>query len=322
MEPKLAVVPVRDPRILRLSEMYEPKKTVFATIELADFPGTTDKAEKGDMFSTEMLQHFRNMDALGIVLRNFTDDYDEAPDAVADLSVISDEFIMADLIVVENRLDKIEASNKRGMKTPEMQIEEKILLRIKAQLEENKPLRDLSFTVDESKQIRGFTFLTLKPWLLILNSGEKHFKQSPEIVEQLSKSHPVIEFAGKFEMELTQFTDVDEIALFMEDMGITDSARDRLAGTVYEILGYISFFTVGSDEVRAWNIFRGTKAQDAAGTIHSDLSRGFIRAECFTYDDLISAGDEKTIKTQGKFRLEGKEYIVQDGDIMSIRFNV
>ncbi len=158
--------------------------------------------------------------------------------------------------------------------------------------------------------------------MVILNSSEDSYHQNPETIQTISATYPIIEFAGSFEMDLAQLEDEGEARMFMEDMGISESARDRLTRIAYEILGYISFFTVGSDEVRAWNVRTGDNAVDAAGTIHSDLARGFIRAECFHYDDLISAGSEKGVRDIGKFRLEGKDYLVKDGDILNIRFNI
>jgi len=158
--------------------------------------------------------------------------------------------------------------------------------------------------------------------MIILNSDESGFGKNGDLLREIEKDHPVIEFAGKFEMELSSLNDPEEEEFFMADMGIQESARDRLTRLAYGLMGYISFFTVGSDEVRAWNIHEGNTAFDAAGTIHSDLARGFIRAECFTYDDIVARGSEKAIRKKGLMKLEGKNYLVQDGNILSIRFNV
>ncbi len=173
---------------------------------------------------------------------------------------------------------------------------------------------------EELKKIQGFQFLSLKPMLVILNSDENNYGNNEELLRLMQEDYKVIEFAGKFEMELAGLDD-EEARAFMEDLGIESSARDRLITFAYDMLGYISFFTVGEDEVRAWTITRGTPAVEAAGEIHSDLERGFIRAECFRYEELVEAGSEKGVKENGKFRLEGKNYIVQDGDILHIRFS-
>jgi ribosome-binding ATPase YchF (GTP1/OBG family) len=179
----------------------------------------------------------------------------------------------------------------------------------------------MTLSPDEERMVRGFQFLTKKPLMAILNSDEARYGKNEPMLAEISKTCRVIEFAGKFEMELSRL-DEDEAGLFMEDMGIRESAYRRLTTLAYETLGYISFFTVGSDEVRAWNVRDGNTALDAAATIHSDLARGFIRAECFSYRDFLQCGSEKGVRETGLFRLEGKEYRVQDGDILSIRFNV
>jgi ribosome-binding ATPase YchF (GTP1/OBG family) len=179
----------------------------------------------------------------------------------------------------------------------------------------------MTLSSEEARAVRGFQFLSQKPLIVILNADEETYGKNNSLVEHLREHHTVIEFAGNFEMELARM-DEEEAAAFMEDLGISDSARARLTRLAYETVGNISFFTVGEDEVRAWNIRRGQSALQAAGVIHSDLARGFIRAECFSYDDLIEGGSEKAVKQKGRFRLEGKTYPVQDGDILSIRFSL
>jgi GTP-binding protein YchF len=270
----------------------------------------------------EVLRLVRNVDALAMVVRNFADDMSGEPDPAEDLRMLGEEFLLADLIIAEKRLEKIEAGYKRGIKNPQIQAEEKVLRRISEQLNEMKPIREMEISDEERRIIRGFQFLTLKPIVVILNSSEETFGNSTGVVESISTQAPVVEFAGTFEMELAQLDSEEEARAFMEDMGITESARDRLTQVAYDVLGYISFFTVGEDEVRAWQICRGDTAVDAAGAIHSDLARGFIRAECFTYDDLTAGGSEKAVKEKGLLRLEGKDYVVKDGDVLSIRYNV
>jgi len=321
-EPNLAVVEVGDERVIRLTELYQPKKTVYATIELIDFVGFTAGSAKEGLFPPDLMQLIKNVDALALVLRNFEDDLNGSPTPLEDIEQIEIELLLSDLILVEKRLERIEQGYKRGLKTNALQIEEKVLRRIHEQLNQNLPIRDLVFDDSETKTIRGYQYLTSKPLLIILNSSEANFGKNQAILETIAQKSRAIEFAGNFEMELSQLADDSEAKMFMEDMGITESARDRLTQFAYDMLGYISFFTVGPDEVRAWNLHKGETAVDAAGTIHSDLARGFIRAECFTYDDLLKFGSEKGIRENGKFRLEGKDYPVKDGDILNIRFNV
>ena len=201
-------------------------------------------------------------------------------------------------------------------------MEEKLLRRIVDHLSGNRAISELDLDSEQEKIVRGFQFFTQKPLAVILNSDESGFGKNSDLLSEIEKKHRVIEFAGKFETELSALNDPEEEKLFMADVGIQESARDRLTRLAYGLLGNISFFTVGSDEVRAWNIHEGNTALDAAGTIHSDLARGFIRAECFTYDDLMVLGSEKAVREKGLMKLEGKNYLVQDGNILSIRFNV
>ena len=224
--------------------------------------------------------------------------------------------------MAEKRLEKIELGYKRGVKTPAVQIEEKALLKIRDFLQNNNPLINLELNPEEEKAIRGFQFFSAKPMLILINCNEDNINAWDETLKTFTeKGYYSYTIAGKFEEELSKLEN-EEAQMFMEDMGISESIRDRLTHWTYQLMGYISFFTVGPDEVRAWTIEKGANAVTAAGKIHSDLARGFIRAECFQYDDLITYGSEKALKEKGLFRLEGKDYIVKDGDILSIRFNV
>ena len=320
-EPNISVVKVLDERVDRLSEIYDPRKTVYATVEFVDFAGLGESAEREDTLSGAAMAVIKNMDALALVIRNFRDDLLGDPNPIEDLRMINDELIFSDLIVAENRLERIENGYKRGQRTDALVREEKSLRRISERLNRNQPIRDLVLSVEEEKAVRGFQFLTKKPIMVILNSDETRFVKKSSLISEIEKVQRVIEFAGKFEMELGQL-DEGEASLFMEDMGIPESAIRRVTNLAYEILGYISFFTVGADEVRAWNVRRGDTALDAAAVIHSDLARGFIRAECFSYEACLQYGSERSIREKGLFRLEGKDYRVQDGDILNIRFNV
>lgn len=322
-EPNLATVAVEDDRVKKLAEIYRPKKTTFASVDITDFAGFGDSTGERSAFPQQLLQLIRNNDAIAVVLRNFSTDMDGAPSPADDLSTIEEEFLLADHLIVENRLDRIAKAKRTGQFTPLMETELKLLTRLQSHLDAGNPLRSLQLPDEEEKTVRGFQFLTLKPVMLVLNSAEADFGRNEAALSELNERYPTIECAGNFEMELSQLSDGEEIEAFLADIGITGSARQRLAKTAYDILGYISFFTVGKDEVRAWNIRRGGSALDAAATVHSDLARGFIRAECFSYEDFIACGgDEKAVKEAGKFRLEGRDYAVKDGDMICIRFNV
>ncbi len=319
------VVEVFDPRIKEMSDAYKPKKTIYANIEYVDYPGMEEGAGSADLMKGAVGGLIKNSDAFAIILRNFNDDIVNSMQGEinpqSDLLSIDSELVINDLIIIEKRLEKIELGYKRGIKDNAIQLEEKILRKLVDKLNEEIPLRDVELTDDELKTIRGFQFLSLKPIMVIINSDDNNFGQNQELINKLSENYKVIEFAGKFECELKDL-DEEDAAIFMEDMGITESARELLTQISYELLGYISFFTVGSDEVRAWTIEDGTNAVDAAGKIHSDLARGFIRAECFNYKDWKELGSERAIREKGLFRLEGKTYIVLDGDVLNIRFNV
>lgn len=324
-EPNIAVVAVADPRVDRLKDMYRPKKTTYASIECVDFVGFSSGEDKKEIFSASELTLVKNADALALVLRNFNDDLIDGimgqPDPSADLGTIVTELVLSDLIMAENRLERIEHFVMRGAATPDMEIEKKALLKIRDALGNNALISSLDLSPDEVRQLRGFRFLTEKPLMVIVNSDENRFGKSGSLLAAIEESMPAVEFAGRFEMELSGLS-LEDAREFMEDMNIEASARDRLTMLAYRVLGYITFFTVGQDEVKAWTIREGDTAVDAAGTIHSDLARGFIRAECFSYDDLMELGSEKALRDKGLFRLEGKNYLVKDGDIMSIRFSV
>jgi ribosome-binding ATPase len=324
VEPNLAVVDVEDPRIDRLSEMYRPKRTIYATIDIIDFVGV-DRSEGKELFSGSAMNLLKSADALAVVVRNFPNDVLDSSlgpaDPVRDARAVNAELVLSDLVLIETRLERIAADHQRGKKTPRSQAEERVLQHLHEELGNDVPVRDIDLNEDQRRIISGFQFLTQKAVMVIVNSDEDRYGSSNAELDLIGADFPAIEFAGSFEMELSRL-EADEAAAFMEDMGITESARSRLTRLAYESLGLVSFFTVGPDEVRAWTIRRGETALDAAGTIHSDLARGFIRAECFPYDALMAAGSEKGVKEQGRFRLEGKEYPVADGDILNIRFSV
>ncbi len=323
-EAYLGIVPVLDARITKLAEIYNPKKTIYANIEYHDYPG---------IFSTEvdnpentLFSDIKSMEGFALVLRNFPDSELEElygkQNPETQLSRFEDEMIINDLIVAEKRLEKIELGYKRGIRTAAVQNEERVLRAICAHLQDNRPIRDMTLQPEEEKAVRGFQFFSQKPMLILINVSEDNYNSQNELKDRLAQRGYICEvIAARFEDELSKL-DEEEAAMFMEDMGIAESIKNRLSHLCYLLMGYLSFFTVGEDEVRAWTISKGDNAVTAAGKIHSDLARGFIRAECFKYDDIILHGSEKVLKEKGLFKLEGKEYLVKDGDIISIRFNV
>jgi hypothetical protein len=321
-KPNVAVIEVGDERITRLTQLYHPKKTTYATINIVDFAGFAEgSAPKNDSFGMQM-NLVRNLDAIALVIRNFGNDVTGSPMPVADIDTMVTEFILADMMVTEKRLERIAWSARRGKKSNTMQMEEKVLHKILEELYSGQPIRDLTLNTNEQKLINGFQFLTQKPFFIILNSGENNFGHNPRLMAEIEEKYKVIEFAGNFEMELAAFSNTQEAGLFMEEMGIAESAHDRMTRFAYEVLDHISFITVGTDEVRAWTLHNGDTALEAAATIHSDLCRGFIRAECFSYDDLMAFGSEKGIRDNGRFRVEGRNYKVKDGDILNILFSI
>ncbi|MGD2097885.1 MAG: redox-regulated ATPase YchF [Desulfobacterales bacterium] len=321
-EPNRAVLDVVDDRVKALCDMYRPRKTTYAAIELIDFAGLTQGAARQELFSSAAMALIKNMDAIALVVRNFENDLSEPPTPLQDIEKLEAELLISDLIIAESRLERVEKDCRRGKKAHLLEAEKRLLHRLIDHLNNNQPIRLLKLDAESEKMIRGFQFLTQKPAMVIVNSDENNFAKHSRQLEAVHQHYRVVEFAGKFEMELSQLEDQEEIALFMADIGIKESARDRLCKAAYELLGYISFFTVGADEVRAWSIKQGESAQAAAAKIHTDLARGFIRAECFTFNDLIAHGSEKQLGAKGLLRLEGKNYIVQDGNVLNIRFNI
>jgi len=323
-EANVGVVQVLDPRVSRLSELYKPKKTIYAHLEYRDYPGIfSAHTENAD---NALFSDIKTCEGFVLVLRDFADEELDGltgpADPLKDLAAFEEEMVLTDMIVAEKRLEKIELGYKRGVKTPAIQQEEKLLREVVAQLQEGKALRGMDLAPEEARLLRGFRFFSQTPLLVLLNCSEDGFTAREDLVDSIRQKGFMCEaIAGRFEEELSKLEE-DEAAAFMEDMGIAESIRDRLTHLCYRLMGYISFFTVGEDEVRAWTITSGDNAVTAAGKIHSDLARGFIRAECFKYDDLITHGSEKILREKGLFRLEGKEYIVKDGDIISVRFNV
>ena len=324
---QIGIARVPDPRLGALTTMYEPEKTTPATVRYVDVPGIPEEHRQGE--AAFNLPELRSADALMVVVRAFADESVAHPmgsvDPIRDLRHIEEEFILQDQLVVERRLERIRKDLAKR-KVPELEREGLILERCLEVLESERPLRAEDFSADELKQLRGFTFLSLKPVLVVVNVGDDEMAEDPFTNEVWAqwRDRPGMAFTrvcATLEHELSQL-DGAEIAPFMEEYGITDRAIDRVIRESYRLLGSISFFTVGEDECRAWSVSTDTPAVIAGGVIHSDIERGFIRAEVVPCDALLEAGSLSACREQGTLRLEGKTYAVQDGEVVHFRFNV
>jgi GTP-binding protein YchF len=324
----IGISKVPDARLDRLTAIFNPKRRVPATIEFTDIvaAGRTGAAALVDVAG------YRNADALVHVVRAFRDPSVPHPsgsvDPARDAQAMEDELILADLGVVERRLDRLDKDLKKH-KAADLERERDLLVRCRAALENGEPLRALGLSVDDGKQLRGFQLLSAKPLLVVINLDEADVAAAASVEEAakqtgltafLSRARTLaVPVCAKIELEIAALEPADADA-FLKDLGLTESGLDRVIRASYELLGYMSFFTVGDDECRAWSIPRQTVAQDAAGEIHSDIARGFIRAEVVAYDAFIARGSMHASREHGELRLEGKEYIVQDGDIINFRF--
>ena len=321
----IGVARVPDGRLDKLSDLYQPKKTTFASVEFVDVAAIGQEALK----ETAFLASLRQVDALIHVLRAFEDEsipHVGPIDPLRDIKNVEFDLMVSDLTQIEKRLERLEKDLKKG-RTNDLEHEQALLIRSKAALEKEQPLRELEMTNEEKKLIKGFMFLSQKPILYALNIGESttlgtdleaavsRFKLD-EVAHRPNAGATAI--CGKVEAELAEMED-EEAAEFLGSYGLNESGLVRLIRKSYELLGLISFFTAGEDECRAWTIPRGSKAPQGAGAIHSDLEHHFIRAETIRWDTLLEAGSEAAARAKGTLRLEGKEYIVQDGDVMHIR---
>ena len=310
-EVHLGVIKVPDARIDKLSVIFKPKKTTYAEIRFTDFPPNQGDEELKS--NNALVTQMREVDAITLVLRDFG--ADDKP--LKELNALLTEMILADLTVVENRRGRLKKEKARPQ-------EEALLDRCATALENEQSLRTLEFSADEENLASGFGFLSRKPSLVIFNRSEEKASAPLEAAYQEELTRRGLQglaLAGKAEMEIAQLEENDRAA-FLQEIGIKEPARERFIRASYALLELISFFTTGEDEVRAWTITQGTVARKAAGRIHSDIERGFIRAEVVAYDDFIVHGSEAKCKEAGKFRLEGKEYVVKDGDIIHFRFAV
>jgi GTP-binding protein YchF len=311
-----AVVEVPDPRVDKLSAMFNPKKTIYAKVTYADIAGLeTGSAKSG--ISGQLLNQLNQMDGLILIVRGFHDDSVMHPsgtvDPVRDVETMLTELLLNDLIAVERKLEKLVDERKKGGTDKVLNARQSELFeKLNKTLSDNKPLRDLEFTAEEQKELSSFGLLTRKPILTVFNMSEG------QAAPQVKLDHPSIALMGKLEMEIAQLP-AEDAEVFMQEYGIKELSLKKMINLSYDLLRVQTFFTVGEDEVRAWETKRGANAQESAGEIHTDLFRGFVRAEVVAYEDLISLGSMAEAKAKGKFRLEGKEYPVKDGDIMHVR---
>jgi len=340
--PNIGTVKVPDERLEKLSKIYLPKKTVPAEVTYTDVPGLTKGMSSGNdqQAQTQIFTHLRNAEALLHVVRAFEDENvshpDDSVDPIRDIDTAEIEFMIADLGIIEKRLKRIDRDIRKlsGTDRDRVRIEEQTLRWFQELLESETPLRAVEMSDDQEKVTRGYRFLSQKPQLILFNVGEENREDERKLIEMAHEkfqtsgqipgkipSRMASAICGKLEMELAQMEEEDA-ALFMDDLGIDEPGLNKMIRLSYRLLGVCSFFTVGADEVRAWTISENTPAQKAAGEIHSDLERGFIRAEVIRYQDHIKYGSIVEAKKRGVVRLEGKDYIVRDGDIMNIRFNV
>lgn len=330
IEPNVGVVSVPDERLDVLNKMYEPDKLTPAVIEFVDIAGLVRGASKGEGLGNKFLSHIRQVDAIVHVVRCFEDSnvlhVEGSIDPLRDMETIDLELIFSDLEMIDRRIDKTKKAIKGDKK---LEIELELLERIKATLEEGKPVRSLERTDDESLLIKTMDLLTEKPVIYAANMNEDNFKAGYDHLGNYIKlcnkakeeGAEVVPICAKIEEDLSGMEE-EEKEMFLEDLGLHESGLDRLIKASYKLLGLISYLTVGKPEVRAWTIEKGTKAPQAAGKIHSDFERGFIRAEVCSYQELIDCGSLTVAKEKGLVRSEGKEYVMQDGDIVLFRFNV
>lgn len=328
IEPNVGVVAVPDSRLEVLTKLYSSKKTTPASVRFVDIAGLVKGASKGEGLGNKFLEHIRQVDAIAHVVRCFEDanitHVADTIDPLRDIDTIQTELCLADLDVVDKRLAKVAKLLKSGSK--EARLEAEILERVKNSLNEAKPARSLDLTDDELFMIRDANLLTLKPTLYIANVAEEDLTEENSYVKKVralaaQEDAQVVVICAKVESEIAEL-DADEAKEFLTDLGLEASGLDRLIHAAFDLLGLMTFLTAGADECRAWTIKKGTPAVKAAGKIHSDIERGFIRAEIVNYDDLIKLGSVTAARDKGLVRLEGKDYIMQDGDVTYFRFNV
>lgn len=330
IDPNVGVVTVPDKRLDFLNNLYEPKSLVPTTFEFTDIAGLVKGASKGEGLGNQFLSHIREVDAIVEVVRCFEDKniihVENDIDPIRDIEIINVELMLSDLEIVDARIGRIE---KKATQTKDKDLlkELDILKRIKNGLEENIPVRRLDISEDDMKIINSFRLITAKPIIYMANISEEDLVNDRNIyvdkIREYAKAEnaKVITVSAKIEEELSELDD-EERDMFLSDLGVSSGGLDKLIQATYSLLGLATYFTAGKDEVRAWTFKKGMKAPECAGIIHTDFEKGFIRAEVMSYDDLEKYGDEKKVREAGRVRLEGKEYLMQDGDICYFRFNV
>lgn len=330
IDPNVGIVEVPDTRLQKLTELVQPKKTVPTTFEFTDIAGIVKGASKGEGLGNKFLSHIRQVDAICQVVRCFEDEnithVAGKVDPIEDIEVINLELILADLESVDKRIARVAKMAKQ--KDKEAMYEHDILLRLKEALENEQPARTVEFTEEEMRVVKMMHLLTIKPVLYVANVGEDEVADTSnnKYVQQVREfaandNAEVIVVCAKIESEIAEL-EGEEKAEFLAELGIAESGLDQLIRAAYNLIGLATYFTAGVQEVRAWTFVQGMKAPQCAGVIHSDFERGFIRAETVAYEDLLAAGNMTAAREAGKVRLEGKEYIVQDGDVIHFRFNV
>ncbi|MCR5787470.1 MAG: redox-regulated ATPase YchF [Bacilli bacterium] len=330
IDPNVGIVTVPDTRLEFLENLYIPKSTVPTTFEFTDIAGLVKGASSGEGLGNKFLSHIREVDAIVEVVRCFDDEnithVEGKTDPLRDIEIINVELILSDLEIIESRIEKIK-KKAETTKDKDALFEVNTLIKAQTALLDNKPLRLIEFDEEELLLLKPFNFITIKPLIYAANVDEETAvtgsnKYTEIVKEYASKENSgVIVMCAKMESELAELPDEDK-KVFLEEMGITNSGLDKLIFATYDLLGLATYFTAGTDEVRAWTFKKGMNAKKCAGIIHSDFEKGFIKAEVMSFDDLEALGDEKKVKEAGKLRLEGKDYIMQDGDICYFRFNV
>ncbi len=330
ISPNVGVVEVPDARVKRLSALFQPKKTIYTTFEFTDIAGLVKGASRGEGLGNQFLGNIRNTDAICHVVRCFADPnithVENSIDPKRDAETINLELILADLQSIENRIAKVERKASSGDKSAKEEMA--VLSRLKPHLEAGNPARSLELTDDEKQIVRNYSLLTMKPVIYVANMDDEGFAdpEANEYYQALkevadAERANIVPICARLEEELSGL-EPEEKEAFLEDLGLPESGLDTLIQAAYSALNLCTFLTAGTDECRAWTFKRGMKAPDCAGVIHSDFKRGFIRAEVYAFDDIDKLGTEQAVKEAGKLRVEGKDYVVQDGDVMHFRFNV
>ncbi|MDF2682678.1 MAG: redox-regulated ATPase YchF [Brevibacillus sp.] len=330
IDPNVGIVEVPDPRLAKLTEIVVPNKVVPTAFEFVDIAGLVKGASKGEGLGNQFLGHIREVDAIAHVVRCFEDEnithVSGRVDPLSDIETINLELIFADLDSVDRRIDRIVRKVKAGDKEAKQELD--VLEKLKAAFEEGHSARSVELDDEERKWVRDLHLLTIKPMLYVCNVAEDGILDAdtnPHVQtvreHAASEGAQVVVISAKVEAEIAELEGEDK-DMFLEELGLSESGLDRLIRAAYELLGLVTYFTAGVQEVRAWTIRRGIKAPGAAGVIHTDFERGFIRAEVIAYNDLVDAGSVAAARERGKYRLEGKEYVVADGDVMHFRFNV